>query len=95
MVDEFGRSFEEQLEDQIIWEYTLDTDKHRIREEYVSDDQHQSDRVDLPFGFHLTYEDGGPQYKIEEPYTAPWHRDKAIELLREEGYNAMVQYFTD
>jgi hypothetical protein len=40
----------------------------------------------------LTYEGGGPQYNIEEPYLAPWHRDKAIELL-DEGYEEMLEYF--
>ena len=32
--------------------------------------------------------------KIEEPYRAPWHKDKGIELLEDEGYNALVDYFS-
>lgn len=92
LVDEFGRTFEEQLQDQIEWEYVLDSDQHRIHEEYVSDDQYQDSEEDLPFGFHVTYENGGAQYKIEEPYLALWHRDKAITLLNQ-SYEHLLQYF--
>jgi len=41
---------------------------------------------------HVTYENGGPQFKIEEPYRAPWHKDKAVELL-DDSYDALVDYF--
>lgn len=42
----------------------------------------------------MTYERGGPQYKIEEPYLAPWHRDKVIELL-DESYEALLEFAAD
>jgi hypothetical protein len=69
----------------------LDTDQHRIHEEYVCDDEYQEDE-DLPFGMHLIFDDG-PEYAIQEPYRALWHKDKAIEILDEEGYDALVEYF--
>ncbi|WP_058825737.1 hypothetical protein [Haloferax sp. Q22] len=68
----------------------IDSDQHRIHEEYVSDGEFQDG--DVPFGTYLTFEDGGPQYRIEDPYLAPWHRDKGIELL-DEGYDALLEYF--
>ncbi|MFU1780228.1 hypothetical protein ACM16X_02480 [Haloarcula japonica] len=43
----------------------------------------------------VTYKNGGPQYQIEEPPLAVWHKDKAIELLEEDGYNALVDYFSE
>lgn len=70
----------------------MDRDTHSIHQEYVCDEKYQDSGEDLPFGFMLTYEGGGPQYNIEEPYLAPWHRDKAIELL-DEGYEEMLEYF--
>lgn len=92
MEDEFGRSFEEQLQDNIIWNYWVDRDQHRIQEEYVSDYYLQDGDDDLPFGIYVTFEDGGPQYKIEEPYLAPEHRDKAVELL-DDSYEALLNYW--
>jgi hypothetical protein len=47
---------------------------------------------DVPFGTYLTFEDGGPQFDIEEPYLAPGLRDKAVELL-DDSYEAMLEYF--
>jgi hypothetical protein len=67
-VDEFGRSFEEQLIDEIIWSHWVDRDLHKIREEYSCDDLYQVEDDDLPFGTYLTYENGGPKFEIEEPY---------------------------
>jgi hypothetical protein len=32
---------------------------------------------------------------VEEPYRAPWHKDKAIELLEEEGYDALIEWATE
>lgn len=93
MVDEFGRTLEEQLIDDIIWNHWIDRDKHRIHEEYVSDDYLQDGGENLPFGFHVLF-NYGPQYRIEEPYRAPWHKDKAVEILEEEGYDALVNRFT-
>lgn len=72
----------------------LDRDRHSIYEEYVSDDFYQDSEEDLPFGLMVTYNNGGPQYKIEEPYLAPWHKDKAIELL-DESYEALVGFATE
>jgi hypothetical protein len=69
----------------------LDRDQHRIHEDYVSDDQYQDSDEDLPFGFHLTFQ-YGPQYNVEEPYRAPWHKDKAVELLEEEDYDSLVDW---
>lgn len=91
-VDEFGRTFEEQLQDDIVWNHWIDRDQHRIHEQYVSDEYLQDGEGDLPFGMHVTYENGGPQIKIEEPYRAPWHKDKAVELL-DDSYDALVDYF--
>ncbi|MFB1064895.1 hypothetical protein [Natrinema sp. H-ect4] len=68
----------------------IDRDQHSIHEEYVSDGEFQDG--DVPFGMYLTFEDGGPQFQIEEPYRAPWHRDKAIELL-DDSYEALLEYF--
>lgn len=79
------------MQDNIVWNYWVDRDIHNIREEYVSDGYLQDGEEDLPFGIHVTYEDGGPQFEIEEPYLAPWHRDKAIELL-DEGYDTLVNW---
>jgi len=77
-----------------VWNYWIDRDQHSIHEEYVSDEVYQDSEEDLPFGFQLTYERGGPQYTIEEPYLALWHRDKAIELL-DESYEALVDFATE
>lgn len=88
--DEFGRSLEEQLQDNIQWNYWVDRDQHRIHENYVSDDYLQDG--DVPFGTYVTFEDGGPQFRIEDPYLAPGLRDKAVELL-DDSYEALLQYF--
>lgn len=79
------------MQDDIVWNYWIDRDQHSIHEEYVSDDEYLDSEEDLPFGFQVTYERGGPQYKIEEPYLAPWHRDKVIELL-DESYEALLEF---
>jgi hypothetical protein len=94
-VDEFGRTLEEQLVDDIIWQHWIDRDFHKIREEYVSDDYLQDGGDDLPFGTYVTYDGGGPSFEIEEPYRAPWHKDMAIELLEEEGYDALVDWVAE
>jgi len=88
--DEFGRTLEEQLIDQIAWNYLVDSDLHSIHEEYSCDDKYQDGDEDLPFGFHVTY-NGGPELEIEEPYLAPWHRDHAIEVLEEDGYDELIK----
>jgi hypothetical protein len=62
-----------------------------MHEEYVSDDGYLQDG-DVPFGFYVTYEDGGPSFEFEDPYLAPWHRDRAIELL-DDSYDALVGEF--
>ena len=82
------------LIDDIIWNHWIDRDKHRIHEEYVSDDYLQDGGDDLPFGTYVTYDGSGPSLEIEEPYRAPWHKDKAVEILEEDGYEAMVDRFT-
>jgi hypothetical protein len=66
---------------------------HHIHEEYVSKGLYQDSDDELPFGFQVTY-DCGPQLKVEEPYLATWHRDHAIELLEEEGYDTLIDYFS-
>lgn len=93
LVDEFGRTLEEQLVDVIIWGHMLDRDQHHIREDYVSDDLYQDSEEDLPLGFYVTY-DSGPEYSIfdfDDENRAEWHKDTAIELLEEEGYNALLE----
>ena len=92
-MDEFGRSLEEQLIDEIVWNHWIDRDLHKIHEEYSCDDIYQVDD-ELPFGTYLTYENGGPKFEIEEPYRAPWHKDRAIKLLEEEGYDALLEEFS-
>jgi hypothetical protein len=48
----------------------------------------------LPFGFYVTYENGGPQYRIYdfEGNRAEWHKDKAIELLQNESYESLINW---
>jgi hypothetical protein len=88
--DEFGRTVEEQLVDSIIWNHWLDRDKYKD-EEYISNDDLQSDE-DLPFGYHIGY-DHGPEIMIEEPYNPVWHKQEAIDLLENQGYDTFVEYF--
>jgi len=90
LTDVFDRSLEEQLQDDVIYGYLVDRDLHEIHEEYVSDDGFLDG--DAPFGTYVTFEGGGPQFKVEDPYRAPWHRDKAVELL-DEGYDELVDYW--
>lgn len=42
----------------------------------------------------MIYEDGGPQFTVENISLAPWHRDKAIELL-DDSYEDLIDYFTE
>jgi hypothetical protein len=49
----------------------------------------------LPFGFYVTYENGGPQYRIfdfDDKNRAEWHKDKAIELLENQSYEALIEW---
>lgn len=79
--------------DDIVWNHWIDQDKHSIHGEYVSDDLYQDGDSDFPFGAYITYENGGPEFEIEEPYLASWHKDRAIKLLEEEGYDALLEEF--
>lgn len=43
----------------------------------------------------MTYENGGPQYRIfdfDDNNRAEWHKDKAIELLENESYEALIDW---
>jgi len=80
------------LQDNIIWNYWVDRDKHRIHEDYVSDDYLQDGDEDLPFGIYVTFEDGGPQYQIEEPYRPAGMVNKAVELL-DDSYESFLEYW--
>ena len=93
-VDEFGRSLEEQLADDIIHNHFVDRYSHNIHEEYVSDDLYQDSEEDLPIGFAVKHRGGGPSYVVEDIPLATWHKDKAVELLEDEGYDALVDWAT-
>jgi len=62
--DEFGRTLEEQMRDDILWEYELAERRHVYRDEYVSDIGHQDG--DLPYRMQITYRDGGPSYYVND-----------------------------
>jgi len=32
---------------------------------------------------------------VEEPYRAPWHKDKAVEILEKEGYDSLVDWVAE
>lgn len=83
---------EEQLIDEIVWNHWRDRDTH-FNEEYVSDTQYQDEGDDLPFGSQIVY-DGGPRVEIVDLPLAQWHKEKAIQLLEDESYDSLVEYFS-
>lgn len=58
------------------------------RGEYQSDTSHLDG--DLPFGVQLIH-GHGPRYSVET-YLPRWHYEKAIEILEEERYEALVEF---
>jgi len=89
LVGEFGRSLEEQLREQVIHEYWISRD-HYLKEEYNSDIDH-FDGEDLPHGFQIIYQNGGPQYS-KERYLPQWHYQETVELL-DDSYEALLHRF--
>lgn len=86
LIDEFGRTLEEQLQEQVIHEYWISRD-HYLKEEYNSDTDH-FDGEDLPHGIQIIYQNGGAQYSVER-YLPRWHYREAVELL-DESYEALL-----
>lgn len=74
MVDEFGRTLEEQVQDDVEWQYWLDEKQYR--------DQSPHNKL------YVTYEDGGPQYKVVD-YFPHWHYQHTIEVL-DDGYENIL-----
>jgi hypothetical protein len=74
LVDKFGRTLGEQIQDDVAWQYTIDRDRYR--------GQSPHDRL------YVTYDDGGPQCKVFE-YFPKWHYDHTIEVL-EDGYENIL-----
>jgi len=74
LVDEFGRTLEQQLQDNVAWQYTIAEDQYRTQSPY--------DRL------YVTDEDGGPQYKIFDCFPR-WHYQHTIEVL-EDGYETIL-----
>ena len=85
LLDEFGRTLEEQLQDQIAWEWHLAEERYRQRN-YSSSIEHQ-DGEELPHGLYVTH-DKGPQYSRFE-YFPHWHYHHAIEAL-DDGYEQLL-----
>lgn len=88
LVDEFGRTLEEQLQDQVRWEWYLDEKEHKIDETYRSERRY-GDGEDLPYGMFVTYDTGGPQFGTFE-YFPHWHFEDTIERL-EDSYEALLE----
>ena len=89
MEDEFGRSLEEQVCNQILKEYQAEEKRHVLEEEYTSDISHQDG--DLPYRMQVTYEDGGPSYYVND-YFPHFHFQSAA-VLADENYDLLVDYW--
>lgn len=89
MSDEFGRSLEEQISDQILREYQADERRHVLEEEYTSDISHQDG--DLPYRMQITYQDGGPSYYVND-YFPHFHYQTAA-ALADLDYDLLVEYW--
>ncbi|GCF16242.1 hypothetical protein Harman_41770 [Haloarcula mannanilytica] len=81
---------EEQLQDEIVWNHWVDQHLHN-KDRYVSETRYQADE-ELPYGFQVTYRDGGPSYEAVDIPLATWQKEKAVELL-DESYEALLRYF--
>lgn len=89
--DEFGRTLEEQLQDNIVHRYWIRSDRYQ-QGEYNSDASHLDGETRI-HGLQIIYQDGGPQYSVEK-YLPVWHHDKAVELL-DDSYETLLEYFDD
>lgn len=88
MVDEFGRTLEEQVQDQIQWEYFHTERDHVIKKEYTSDTAHQDS--DFPYRMQITYKDGGPSYYVND-YFPHFHYQTGA-ALADHDYDLLIEY---
>jgi len=77
-----------------VWNDWIDQDQYSIHEQYICDHEFLDNHGNVPFGLYIT-DNYGPQYRIEEPYNPLWHKETAIEILEEEGYDALVDRFSE
>jgi hypothetical protein len=89
LVDEFGRTLEDQIRDQIQWEYSLDERSHIIKREYTSDTSHQDG--DLPYRMQITYRDGGPSYLVNDYF--PHFHYQIGAALADDDYDLLIKYW--
>jgi len=88
LVDEFGRTLEEQLQDQVRWEWYLDEKEHKIDETYRTERRY-GDGEELPYGMFVTYDHSGPAFDTFE-YFPHWHFEDTIARL-EDSYEALLE----